>query len=222
MPRRAPARKLLVEGKSDKFVIPYLIEANGIPWGDSPKEWIVHIDQFGGVTDLLKAGVIEAHLKSSGLKSMGIVLDADDDIAARWSRIRDRCIEQFHDLPETHPSNPIVVSNSDGLRLGIWIMPDNKSRGMLETFLLFLAPGTTSPLVQYARNACRTAKKKGASYKDVHQDKAEIYTWLAWQDEPGRTLQQAVKERILDPESPHAAGFVSWFQDLYQVDSKVT
>lgn len=28
-------KKLLVEGAEDKRVIPYLIEANGIPWGEN-------------------------------------------------------------------------------------------------------------------------------------------------------------------------------------------
>ncbi|MGK7904814.1 MAG: hypothetical protein AB4352_26095 [Hormoscilla sp.] len=32
-------KKLLVEGDSDKRVIPVLIEANGIPWGEK-KVWL--------------------------------------------------------------------------------------------------------------------------------------------------------------------------------------
>lgn len=53
--------------------------------------------------------------------------------------------------------------------------------------------------------------------KPTHHDKADIHTWLAWRDPPGRQLHDAVKQRILRPDSPHAAPFVRWFRRTFDV-----
>ena len=124
---------------------------------------------------------------------------------------------EFPNIPEELPETGLIIKNADGQKLGIWIMPDNRSHGMLETFLLFLAPNETDALVTLATDVCRQAKHLGAPYKEVHQMKAHIYSWLAWQDEPGRQLHQAVKEHILKASSPYALPFVGWFRNLFEV-----
>lgn len=210
-------KRLLVEGREEQRVIPELIEKNGIAWGDSKDSWIVKIDEFDGVEKLLKPGVIEAELKSSGLSHLGILVDADEVLENRWTAIRDRCSKAFPNLPKTFPDTGIIVENDVGLRLGVWIMPDNKTAGMLETFLGFLVPNTQDQLFVAAQESARNARELGAPYIDAHASKANIYTWLAWQDPPGRQLHQAVLQEILSPRSPHAQPFVSWFRQLYQI-----
>lgn len=101
------------------------------------------------------------------------------------------------------------------LRFGIWIMPDNKMRGMLETFLTYMIPTDSATLWQFAQAVTNEAKGKGAVFTDPHLDKANIYTWLAWQNPPGRQLHQAIMERILHPNHPNARRFVTWFKALY-------
>lgn len=96
---RANLRRLLVEGRDEKRLIPYLVEENGILWGETPADWIVDIVEFDGVENLLKPGTIEAELKSSNLNQLGILLDADENLAARWSAVRTRCIQAFPNLP---------------------------------------------------------------------------------------------------------------------------
>lgn len=56
----------------------------------------------------------------------------------------------------------MIATNADGLRLGIWIMPDNQSPGMMETFLAYLRPETNGPLLAYVHEAWSTAKTHGA------------------------------------------------------------
>jgi hypothetical protein len=115
------------------------------------------------------------------------------------------------------PSDGLIETNADGLKLGVWLMPDNQSRGMLETFLMYLAPQDNDAVLRYAAEACRTAKEMGAPFKEAQTTKAEIHTWLAWQDEPGRQLHQAVKERLLNPNAPYARPFLNWFRKLFEV-----
>lgn len=210
-------KKLLVEGQDDKRVIPQLMEANGVPWSLADGQFAVFIEPYDGIDNLLAPGVIETELKASGLTTLGIVADADDNAEERWRRIRQRCVASFPATPMVLPETGLIQANADGLTLGVWVMPDNRLRGMLETFLAYLVPDTSQPLWQQAINAFEDARRLGAPCKAAHTDKAQMHTWLAWQDPPGRQLHNAVIERILDPTSPHAGGFVRWFRTLYNV-----
>ncbi|NJL55795.1 hypothetical protein HC928_11830 [bacterium] len=82
---------------------------------------------------------------------------------------------------------------------------------------MYLIPDENESIWQYAQEAAKEAKNKGAAFINAHYDKAYIYTWLAWQDPPGRQLHNAVMERILDPTHPKAQTFVSWFRQLYDL-----
>ena len=96
-------------------------------------------------------------------------------------------------------------------------MPDNKTEGMLETFLAYLIKDENETLWQYSQQVVYETKSQGANYKPTHTDKAKIHTWLAWQDEPGNQLHIAVKKKILDPQHPKAETFVDWFKALYSL-----
>jgi hypothetical protein len=210
-------KRLLVEGQEELRVIPELIEKNGVEWGKDEDSWIVEIDVFGGVEELLKPGVIEAELKSSGLTHLGLLVDADEVLENRWNAIRDRCSKAFPTLPSRSPGIGVIVDNGKGLRLGVWIMPDNKTAGMLETFLGFLVPNTQDDVYIAAQESVTRARDLGAPYIDAHVNKANIYTWLAWQNPPGRQLHQAVQQQILNPSATYAQPFVTWFRNLYEI-----
>src|SRR5262245_50947660 len=125
------ANILLVEGDEDKRVIPQLIEANGVRWGERDEPKIVHIESYNGVEQLLQPGEIETHLKASGLKALGVMVDADEDAAGRYRQVCSRCLKRFPALPAELPTSGLILED-DGLRFGVWLMPDNRSRGMLE------------------------------------------------------------------------------------------
>ena len=212
-----PHRKLLVEGATDKRVIPYLMESNGVDWG-SPNDPVVLIKPYNGVEELLKPGVVEVELLDSGLEALGVMVDANGDASDRWSRIKTLCDDQFEDLPDRIPQNGLVTVHPEtGARFGVWIMPDNRFSGMLEDFLIRLIPEDSRGLYGLAGRCVAEAARSGAPFKDVHKVKAEIHTWLAWQDEPGRQLHEAVHHQVLDPERPESQPFVDWFRRLFDV-----
>lgn len=210
---------LLVEGDDEKWVIPQFVEANGIIWEDKKKRRIVEIKPFDGINKLNKR-LLNTELQASGLKILGIILDADDCPTNRWQSIRNCLIEIYPDIPQELPIAGLIHPGE--IKLGIWMMPDNKERGMLETFLQFLLPEGGKELWQFSENCCQQAKviqakEQGDCFKDCHSDKAKIHTWLAWQNPPGRQIHQAITERILSPASPQAAVFMQWFKDLFEV-----
>ena len=207
---------LLVEGEQDKRTIPYLIEANGIDWGTKGNP-IVYIEPLGGDRNVIDPLLISTELKASGLRSLGLMVDADDNPSGRWQSVRNSCLPAIPDIPKQLPETGLIHSLQDGVKFGVWIMPDNKMRGMLETFLAYMIPDESEPLWEYAQEAVAVAKTRNAPFKDVHVDKAHIFTWLAWQNEPGRQLHHAIMEKILAPKHPKAQTFVNWFKSLYNL-----
>jgi hypothetical protein len=215
---------LLVEGEEDKRVIPQLVEANGVNWGEKKGEWIVEIKPLGSVEKLLDKEEINIQIKTrENLKIIGIILDADEFPANRWQSIRNCLIEIYPDLPEQLPATGLIHPGE--IKVGVWMMPDNKERGMLETFLQFLLPENGKALWDFSEQSCQQAKviqakEQGYCFKDCHSDKAKIHTWLAWQDPPGRQIHQAIMERILSSDSPQAEVFMQWFCDLFEIQGK--
>jgi hypothetical protein len=209
---------LLVEGQDEKRTIPELIELNGIDWG-SGKNTIVHIKDYEGYENIIKPGSISTELKADGIEALGILLDADEYPQDRWVAIRNACrnSKAVSNIPDDLPEKGLIIEAGNGVRVGIWIMPDNKLPGMLETFLGYLLPTDNSLLWEFAESTINSAKEQGAPFTEYHREKARIYSWLAWQKPPGRQLHQAIKERILDPQHPEAQMFVNWFRELYQL-----
>ncbi|MCW5206366.1 hypothetical protein VU08_05490 [Desulfobulbus sp. F5] len=205
---------LLVEGDDEKWVLPEFIEKNGVTWEDKQGNRIVEIKPFNG-KEKLNRKLLNIELKASGLKILGIILDADEYPSNRWKSIRNCLTEKFPDIPEQLPQSGLIHHGE--IKVGVWMMPDNQEQGMLETFLQFLLPENGKALWQFTEQSCQQAKEQGACFKDCHSDKAKIHTWLAWQNPPGRQLRHAIKERILSPASPQAAVFMQWFKKLFEV-----
>jgi hypothetical protein len=176
MATRHNPKKLLVEGREDERVIPELMEANGIRWGETRAEWVVEIKECNGFESMVEEGVIETELKASGLKVLGIIADANVNAKRRWSSLRNRCLRTFPELPDDIPATGLIQESESGLKLGVWLMPDNRSHGMMETFLTYLVPDNSNPVLKHAESARDEARALGAPYKDVHADKARIHT----------------------------------------------
>lgn len=221
--RRIQPRKLLVEGQTDKRVIPYLMEANGIAWEDSTGQPTVTIKPMDGVEEILKPGAVEAELAATGLEALGVIVDANGDAHKRWNQLRRHCDSAIPGLPEVLPEGGVITAgrqNPAGRnipRFGVWIMPDNRLTGMLEDFLLQFVRNDSKELLDLAHHCTKEAKNQGAPYKSPHFAKARLHTWLAWQDEPGKQLHEAVHHRLLDPTKPQCQPFVEWFRALFSV-----
>ena len=207
---------LLVEGNDEIRVIPELMKRNGVAWERNNEP--VHIDGNKGYQDLVKPGRIKPILKASELSALGIMIDADDNPLGRWQGIRNAVLESIPDIPKVLPEEGLIHNTLEGIKFGVWIMPDNKIQGMLETFLTYIRSINDEELWKFAQEVTQDARSKGAAFKDSHLDKANIHTWLAWQDPPGLQLHQAaMKRHILNPQHPNAQKFVTWFKTLYDL-----
>jgi hypothetical protein len=149
---------------------------------------------------------------------LGVVVDADNKFQSRWDSIRNFCkTANLKGIPRIMPGKGLVLTSDDGRRFGVWIMPDNASQGMLETLCCRLIPASGRLLWEHAVASAANAKKIGAAFIDAHQQRAEIHTWLAWQDPPGERIGIALTSKKLDVASEIAKPFVDWFVELYEL-----
>ncbi len=207
---------MIVEGREDLYAVCGIMRAH-IAWSAVADEYPVYISSGGGAEEILSAELISLRLRARLTRTLGVMLDADESPKGRYAGIRSQCIPDFPNMPETLPVDGLIVDNAAGKRLGIWIMPDNVTEGALEVFLRYLVPDDSKKVWDHAVDSTSAAKGVGAPYRDAHCDKANLYTWLAWPDEPSQRPGEALTRRILDPHAASAVPFVNWFRGLYQL-----
>lgn len=185
-----------------------------IDWPKNEEGWPVKIEVMGSGQTVLSKKELDLKLKESGLEVLGLIIDADTSFKGRWDAVKDVCSHLGATPPAACPLGGLILQ-AKSIRLGAWIMPDNKSKGMLEDFAISLVPGTANALWNFGQKSADDAKKNGASFKKVHTEKAYIHTWLSWQDPPGERIGNAITKRMLDNNTPAAMTFVAWFRSLF-------
>ena len=180
---------MLVEGKDDEHVLYHLLLHHKVPDGFKIKD-------KKGIDNLLET--LDVELIGSGLKRLGIVVDADVNIQGRWGALRSILTESGYTNVPAKPEASGTIIEQPGLPVvGLWLMPDNTLPGMLENFIGFLVPPGDAlwPRSEECLLQVMAADRRFAA---VHRPKALIHTWLAWQEEPGTPLGLAITKRYLD------------------------
>jgi len=196
-------RKLLVEGIDDLHVVKSLCMAYNIPQ-------VFDVIDKKGISNLKESLPIE--LKTSDLASLGILVDADIDLNARWQSVRDILTKDGYTVSALPEPNGTILHAEDKPKVGIWLMPDNQLPGLLEHFVAELIPDDDA-LWPHAQNCVTNIPEQ--RFPEVARAKANIHTWLAWQEEPGKPMGTAITARYLDPGSARAQGFVDWLRALF-------
>ncbi len=200
---------LMVEGPDDEHVVKSIC-------GQRKLGIIQYIHPYGGKDRLIEG--IGVRLKESDIGALGIILDADTDLHARWQAVAFRLSAAgYTNIPATPaPEGTVIESPADSLlpRVGIWLMPDNQLPGILEDFLRFLVP-TGDRLLAHVDQALVSIPAGERRFSEVRAAKARIHTWLAWQEEPGKPFGQAISARYLDPSLPAANIFAVWLQRTF-------
>ena len=205
----ANRRILLVEGKDDEHVLKHICGNSNIPELDG-------VIPIGDVKRLLSH--IPVRLKDFNEEGdiVGIVIDADTDLTVRWQSIQQAFREaEYKDIPtQPNPNGTIFEPPGGSLlpRAGVWIMPDNRTPGILEHFLRFLVPRQNA-LFDHVDASVDSIPDLRFSQKD--KPKAVIHTWLAWQKEPGRPYGTAITAHFLDINVPEVDVLASWLKELF-------
>lgn len=197
---------LLAEGDNDCHVVAALCKHYKLPKS-------FDLDSCGSDYKVFKK--LGALLNTENKQAIGVVLDADNpNFASKWHKFQATLNKaNIHCDDKPSLTGTIIPATDDHPRIGLWLMPDNRVDGMLEDFCLTMAE---SAAIDFARDCVSTAHEKGhASFIDNHRSKAVVHTYLAWQNEPGRPLGQAITAKVLDPEHPLAEAFADWLKRLF-------
>lgn len=206
------SKVLLVEGAGDEGVIKEILNEWNVP--------CPCIKACGSDAQVFQA--LKLYLSNPGqYKTIGVIVDADINPVGRLQRFVQvlNASKRFR-LDENNPltaegliTDGVVV---DAARVGLWVMPDNQSHGMLEDFLAVMADTAHPELMVESESAISNIESKGLQqYTPRHRPKAKIHTYLAWQKDPGSTLPQAIQKHYLDVSSENARPFVSWINRLF-------
>jgi hypothetical protein len=228
-PRSDRKRWLIVEGSDDKFVTVELLARHGAFWGSPALEAdldLPYIHDAQGIDKLHKVVAVQAKSQHR----FGMIIDADLDASKAWSKLR-KLLRAISDppewlakllaqLPESLPKEGVVVEQGERA-LGIWVMPDNGARGALEHFLVNLVPAGDVHW-EPARDSVAAAQARGVAFSEQHRSKAEIHTWLAWQQEPGVPFGRAMKSSYFIHDAVAAMAFISWFRRMFPEGQKST
>ena len=207
MGRRASKNILLVEGKDDEHVFYHLLTYHKIPER-------FRIKDKNGVSNLLET--LEVELQGSELERLGIVVDADTNLASRWQSLRDILSALGYPMPATPDRNGTIIEQKDWPVVGIWLMPNNTLPGMLEDFMGYLIP-SEDRLWKRAVDSVQHIPEEERRFLPAHQSKANIHTWLAWQDDPGTPLGLSITKRYLDANVPLVHQLMNWIRRLFDL-----
>ena len=199
------SRILLVEGQNDRHVVRHLcMRHQSVP--------SFSILDKGGIEPLLDA--IEAEITDvENRQAIGILVDANDDPAARWHAVASRLSEEGIAVPRERASAGTIIDTVDKPRVGIWLMPDNTSAGELEDFVAQMIPGEDPvwPLSQRYIAGIPAADRKFAEHKTL---RAQIHAWLAARKDP-RKMGLAIRTRDLEVNGALCRKFVAWLTKLF-------
>lgn len=213
------SKKLLVEGEADRdfFTACCRVAGIGDPIDIAPPK------QFGAggygkgnalkiLPDLLK------RVDVGEITQLGLVIDADfqstDNGFDKAFGTVQRILQDWgYDISSA--TNGFIFKHPDKLPdFGLWIMPDNASDGLIEDFIKQSVIASDLPL--FNRAAMAVSALPEPKFKPIRASKAEVATWMAWQEKPGQPLAGAVGQNLIDFDNGLPKLFIEWLRQVYQ------
>lgn len=230
---------LLVEGSSDKWFFISLLEKTGLNVDVFPPKdpEIQEKSKGNGADGALSA--LEKHLsyvKNGQIDNLGIVVDADFienklGYTHRHKQVSDILSKEGFFVIEkntTDKGDTFQHTDAPSIKIGLWIMPDHSSQGMIENLLIDSINGGLRKelLEKNIDNAIESLekteefKKQSIIFNSTHLAKVRFNTWLTWQKKPENcrflTPACALKEGWLNPDHDNIKALTSWLTRVFQ------
>ena len=203
---------LVVEGSDDFHAFISLFDAHKI-------RSQCRLEDGGGYERMRDS--IDTRVDESGLERIGFVVDADENITDRWHSLQGALsLARYASIPDVPDPAGTIIREEGRRTIGIWIMPNNNLPGALEEFIRLLVP-EDDLLWSHAEKSVAELPAFPKDLEGNWQSKAKIHTWLAWQEEPGKPIGQAITKRYLNPKAEEAQRLVNWLRRLFALDIAV-
>jgi len=208
---------LLVEGINDKYVIQKLLKRRKIEFDNFE---ILNCENVHKILNIMPETI---QLKSYE-DVIGVIVDADENIADRWESIKIILKKAGYDnIPQVPDAHGTLLKDEkyELPKIGIWLMPNNQLKGRIEDFIRFLIPSEDDILPLATNIIDDLISKEQNRFIQAHRSKAIIHTWLAWQERPGIQLGSAITFRVLKTQEhilddKKASEFVEWLKELFR------
>lgn len=212
---------LLVEGEADRGFFEALCLLLSIPADvrvATPKDTGgTHNTKEGVLSHLTK--VLLPQLQDGQLERIGVVVDADrlahgTGYATTVQRFSSALAQVGYQRNPVSTAG-LVFSHQDGLAdVGLWIMPNNADDGMLEDWVKQCVHPDEAALYQHGSKSIDTIPGRH-KFQQWHRSKAEVATWLAWQEKPEHGLYNAAQPALLNLESPLFKELHAWLGHVF-------
>lgn len=207
---------LLVEGKSDSYVLRDLLRKHNfiVVENENGQEKEIVIKPLDGLDKLLRS--LEQTIKVAE-NNLAVVVDADDiNIENRWRSLSDRLKRAgYSKIPLKPDLEGTIIEDKELPKLGIWIMPNNKTGGKIENFLENLVPDNLQNLWTFAEETIENLPQ--TLFKTKDKIKAQIHSFLAWQEKPGISMNVAIQANYFQHDKPEAKVFVVWIKKVFDL-----
>lgn len=205
LPRSSPSRRiLLVEGPDDKHVVRHLCKRH-----QTTPDFDI-LDR-GGLEPRLET--VGAELNVVGRQAIGILVDANDDLVARWKSVTDRILNEGVTAPGQPTPKGTVIDTIEKPRVGIWFMPDNASTGEIEDFVMQMIP-EGDPVWPLAKRYIEEIPQADRKFQEVKTRRAELYAWLAARKDP-KQMGSAIGSHDLNVDGILCKNFLDWLKKLF-------
>ena len=196
-------RVLLVEGTDDEHVVRHLrLRHRAMPQ--------FSIQNKEGIEKLLDD--IGLEILAPGRKAIGIIVDANDDLDARWDAVTNRLREENIEVPNSPDPTGTIISSTP--RVGLWFMPDNTSPGELENFVSEMIPDD-DPIWPRSQRYIDDIPESDRKFTENKILRAKVHAWLATRRDP-RPMGTAIRARDLHIDGTLSTTFAKWLRQLFE------
>ena len=201
---------LFVEGSDDKHVV-YHLRRQKLP------NLCFAIQEAEGVDKLLES--VSLQVKVRNRTAVGFLLDANDEPimdakgkpAGRWRAVSDRLCDAGIRAPRAPSRGGTIMKGPP--RVGVWLMPDNRSTGELEDFVQKMIP-EDDPAWELAQQYIRDIPEEARKFLPKKQSRAELHAWLATRENPG-LMGAAIGRGDLETGGRLCTDFLRWLKALF-------
>lgn len=193
---------LLVEGPNDKHVVQHLHMRHGSTTGFC-------ISDKGNIDKVLRS--IGPEVKAPGRQAVGILVDANSDTTARWNAVTSQLSKAGIQSPQSPSAAGTIIEGTP--RIGVWLMPDNKSHGELEDFVVRMIP-EDDPVWRLSKCYIEGIPEAHRKFSEKKKLRAQLYGWLAAREDP-RLMGVAIRANDLDVDGTLSRRFAAWLTNLF-------
>jgi len=200
------SKVLLVEGRNDLYVVEHIRKQKLHPVDFDIRE----MKNLDGLLDTIAVAI-----KAPESEVVGLVVDANDSIDERW----DAVIRKLKNIGIVAPNRPdeagtIIEANEDFPKVGIWLMPDNKSSGELEDFVQQMID-SDDPVWPRSVSYIDGIPAEDRKFRKKKEMKAKVYAWLSTIEPPG-LMGYAISSGNLHCDGHLCKSFVAWIEKLFE------